>query len=137
MKAAGSEEQCRRPIDDDARGSDGRWSALDGRRLYAHARTASFVYQAVLRGELTHTLGVEWTPVQRGIAEIVGVPVEVMRAFSRRRAEIEAAMKQRGTSGARAAEAAALATRRPKNRRKTDGRKGDAAVFDKTRGLDR
>jgi conjugative relaxase-like TrwC/TraI family protein len=33
------------------RGSDGRWSALDGRRLYAHARTASFVYQAVLRAE--------------------------------------------------------------------------------------
>jgi hypothetical protein len=31
------------------RGTDGRWSALDGRRIYAHARTASFVYQAVLR----------------------------------------------------------------------------------------
>lgn len=100
-----------------AHGSDGRWSALDGRRLYAHARTASFVYQAVLRGELTHTLGVEWTPVHKGIAEIVGVPVEVMRTFSRRRAEIESAMKQRGTTGPRAAEAAALATRRPKNRR--------------------
>ena len=39
------------------RGPDGRWSALDGRRLYAHARAASFVYQAVLRGELTRTLG--------------------------------------------------------------------------------
>ena len=35
------------------RGADGRWSALDGRRLYAQARAASFVYQAVLRGELT------------------------------------------------------------------------------------
>ena len=31
------------------RGPDGRWSALDGRRLYAHARAASFLYQAVLR----------------------------------------------------------------------------------------
>lgn len=102
-----------------ARGIDGRWSALDGRRLYAHARTASFVYQAVLRGELTHALGVEWTPVQKGIAEIAGVPEAVMRAFSRRRAEIVAAMTQRGTSGARAAEAAALATRRPKDRRVT------------------
>lgn len=36
--------------------------------------------------------------------------------FSRRRAEIEAALEQRGTSGARAAEAAALATRRAKRR---------------------
>lgn len=38
------------------RGPDGRWSALDGRRLYAQARAASFVYQAVLRGELSREL---------------------------------------------------------------------------------
>jgi conjugative relaxase-like TrwC/TraI family protein len=101
------------------RGVDGRWSALDGRRLYAHARTASFIYQAVLRGELTRTVGVEWSPVRRGIAEVVGVPRDVMRAFSRRRAEIDAALAQRGTSGARAAEAAALATRRAKDSRVT------------------
>ena len=31
-------------------------SPLDGRRIYAHARAASFVYQAVLRGELTRAL---------------------------------------------------------------------------------
>ena len=97
------------------RGRDGRWSALDGRRLYAQARAASFVYQAVLRGELTRTLGVEWTPVRGGIAEVVGVPRPVLRAFSRRRAEIEAALAERGTSGPRAAEAAALATRRMKD----------------------
>src|SRR5215203_4790245 len=90
------------------RGADGRWSALDGRRLYAQARAASFVYQAVLRGELTRTLGVEWSPVRKGIAEVVGVRRRVLIGFSRRRAEIEAALEQRGTSGARAAEAAAL-----------------------------
>ncbi len=56
------------------RGPDGRWSALDGRRLYAHARAASFIYQAVLRAELTRTLGLEWLPVRNGIAELVGVP---------------------------------------------------------------
>src|ERR671914_369579 len=66
------------------RGVDGRWSALDGRRVYAEARTASFVYQAVLRGELTRALGVEWTPVRDGIAEVVGVAVAVRKAFSRR-----------------------------------------------------
>ena len=97
------------------RGIDGRWSALDGRRIYAEARAASFLYQAVLRSELTRTIGVEWTPVSRGIAEIVGVPRPVLRAFSRRKAEIDAALAERGTSGARAAEAAALATRQVKD----------------------
>jgi conjugative relaxase-like TrwC/TraI family protein len=96
------------------RGPDGRWSALDGRRLYAHARAASFIYQAVLRSELTRTLGLEWLPVRKGIAELVGVPKPVLRAFSRRRAEIEAALEERGSSSPRAAEAAALATRRAK-----------------------
>ena len=56
------------------RGPDGRWTALDGRRLYAQARTTSFIYQAVLRSELTRSLGVEWLPVRDGIAEIAGVP---------------------------------------------------------------
>ena len=97
------------------RGIDGRWSALDGRRLYAEARTASFLYQAVLRSELTRTVGIEWTMVRRGIAEVAGVPRTVTRAFSRRKAEIDAALAERGTSGARAAEAAALATRRAKD----------------------
>ena len=100
-----------------ARGLDGRWTALDARRLYAEARTASFVYQAVLRDELTRSLAVEWTPVRKGIAEIVGVPRAVLKAFSRRRADIEASLAERGTSGARAAEAAALATRRAKDPR--------------------
>ena len=75
---------------------------------------ASFVYQAVLRGELTRELGVAWAPVRDGIAEVDGVPREVMRVFSQRRAQIEAALVERGTDGARAAEAAALATRRGK-----------------------
>ncbi len=98
------------------RGPDGRWTALDGRRLYAQARTTSFIYQAVLRSELTRRLGVEWMPVRDGIAEIAGVPKPVIRAFSRRRADIEAALQEHVASGARAAEAAALATRRPKDR---------------------
>jgi conjugative relaxase-like TrwC/TraI family protein len=99
-----------------AEGPDGRWSALDGRRIHAHARAASFVYQAVLRSELTHELGVEWLTVRDGIAEVAGVPRRVVQAFSRRRADILAELDRHGTSGARAAEAAALATRRPKDR---------------------
>jgi conjugative relaxase-like TrwC/TraI family protein len=95
---------------------DGRWSALDGRLVYAHARTAGFLYQAALRAELTRTLGVEWTPVSKGSAEIRGVSDRVIRAFSRRRAEIEAAMQLHGSRGRHAAQVAALDTRRAKDR---------------------
>ena len=41
--------------------------------LYKHARTAGFVYQAVLRGELTERLGVAWGSVHNGYAEIDGL----------------------------------------------------------------
>ncbi len=98
-----------------AQGPDGRWSTLDGRRLYAQARATSFVYQAVLRSEVSRHLGVQWLSVRDGIAEVAGVPKHVQRAFSRRRADIEAALEQQGASGARASEAAALATRRAKD----------------------
>ncbi len=30
-------------------GPDGRWTALDARHLYRHAKTAGYLYQAVLR----------------------------------------------------------------------------------------
>ncbi|HVU75161.1 MAG TPA: MobF family relaxase [Mycobacteriales bacterium] len=91
--------------------ADGRWSALDSRALFRHARTASSLYQAVLRGELTRTLGVGWGPVRRGIAEIDGIPAKVRATFSKRRAQIERALHQQGTSGPKAAQAATLATR--------------------------
>ena len=97
-------------------GPDQRWSALDGRRLYAHARAASFLYQAVLRAELTAALGIEWSATRAGIAEIRGISPRVLRAFSRRRAEIEASLAEHGTEGPRASEAAALATRQAKDR---------------------
>ena len=98
------------------RADDGRWSALDGRLVYAHARTAGFLYQAALRAELTRSLGVEWTPVTKGSAEIRGVSSRIIRAFSRRRAEIEAAMELHGSRGRHAAQVAALDTRRAKDR---------------------
>lgn len=102
-----------------AQGTDGRWSTLDGRRIYAHARAASFVYQAVLRSELSCELGVTWRSVRDGIADIAGVPDPVKREFSRRRADIEDELERRGASGPRASEAAALTTRQPKNRQAT------------------
>jgi len=97
------------------KGPDGRWTALDGRRLYIQAKTAGYLYQAQLRAELTRRLGVEWTAVRRGQAEIDGVPPAVLRAFSRRRTELEAQMYQRGDHGAKAAQIATLDTRKAKD----------------------
>ncbi|MGD9735970.1 MAG: MobF family relaxase [Solirubrobacterales bacterium] len=97
------------------RGPDGRWTALDARRLYTHARTGGFLYQAKLRLELTRRLGVQWTPVRNGVAEVDGIPTAVRRAFSRRRNEIEAELEQRGEHTAGAAQVAALHTRREKD----------------------
>jgi conjugative relaxase-like TrwC/TraI family protein len=96
-------------------GADGRSSTLDGRRIYAHAKTAGYLYEARLRSLLTRELGVAWGPVRNGIADIEGVPRPVLRAFSRRRADIEAELERRGASSAGAVEVAALATRRAKD----------------------
>jgi len=96
-------------------GADGRYSALDGRALFQHAKTAGYLYEARLRARLTERLGVEWTPVRNGIADVEGVPKEVLRAFSRRRAEIEAELLRRGESSAAAARMATLATRQRKD----------------------
>ena len=92
-------------------GPDGEWSALFGRALYRQARTAGFIYQAVLRHGLTERLGVGFGAVQRGVGEVDGVTPAVRRAFSRRRVEIEKAMANHGTHSARGAQVATLDTR--------------------------
>jgi conjugative relaxase-like TrwC/TraI family protein len=98
-------------------GVDGRWSALDSRTLHRQATTASHLYQHVLRAELTRRLGVGWTPVERGIAEVDGIPHAVRRVFSTRRRQIEqhltthppAKLAQTGRRPGRAAQLAARA----------------------------
>ncbi|MBY5161483.1 MobF family relaxase [Salsipaludibacter albus] len=93
---------------------DGQWRTVDSRRLYAHAKTAGYLYQAHLRDHLTRTLGVAWTPVTNGTADLTGVPREVIEAFSQRRAEILDLMERRGETSARAAQIATLETRESK-----------------------
>ena len=46
---------------------DGEWSALFGRAMFRHARTAGAVYQAVLRHGLTERLEVGFGACQRGV----------------------------------------------------------------------
>lgn len=95
-------------------GSDHRWSAFDARGLYAHARTAGILYQAHLRHELGRRLGLEWGALRSGMADVKGIDRSVVRAFSRRRQEIEARLADEGLSGPRAARVAQLATRSSK-----------------------
>jgi conjugative relaxase-like TrwC/TraI family protein len=91
-------------------GADGRWGTLDGRRIYAHAKTAGYLYELRLRALLTREFGFEWGSVRNGIADVVDVAPTVRRAFSRRRAEIEAEMARRGLTSAGGAQVVALAT---------------------------
>ncbi|MCW2958083.1 MAG: hypothetical protein JWP18_886 [Solirubrobacterales bacterium] len=107
-----------------ARGTDGRWSALDSRTLHRAATTASYLYQHRLRAELTERLGVAWTGIDRGVAEVDGIPLGVRREFSTRRRQIEQALEQvpepanreRGRARHLAAQAACLPTRTAKRR---------------------
>ena len=94
-----------------AEGPDGRWTALDSRHLYRHARTAGFVYQAVLRHELARKVGLLFEEVEQGYADVAGVPKELRRELSGRRRQIVAAMERHGAHSAKGAQAAALDTR--------------------------
>ncbi|MHB8289475.1 MAG: MobF family relaxase [Acidimicrobiales bacterium] len=96
-------------------GADGRWSALDARGLYIQALTVGYLYQAHLRSELTERLGVEWTQVRNGMADVQGVDRRAIMAFSQRRADIEKQLAERGFSSPRATRIATVATRPAKD----------------------
>lgn len=97
-------------------GVDGRWSAWNTSEAYRQASTGGYLYQAVLRGELTRRLGVSWGPARRGVAEIEGVPPGLRRLFSTRRQAIEEHLAEHGQEGPRAAQVALFATRPAKQR---------------------
>ena len=121
-----------RTVDDDV------WRTLDSRRLFQHARTAGFVYQAQLRHELTRSMGVAWQPVTNGVPDIADVPREWIEHFSQRRAAIVDHLDDHGQHGAKAAQAATLATRSAKEtirseaalRAEWDARANDLGVPD-------
>lgn len=68
---------------------DGRWLALDARSLMVDQRTASALYHACLRAELTSRIGVEWETPEHGIAEVAGIPHEISAEFSQRTTDVE------------------------------------------------
>ena len=86
-------------------GPDGRWSALDSKRLYAHAMAADRLYHAALRAELTRRLDVRWRQVdpRSGAAEVDGLhDPKLLKAFSKRRAQVLAQQREWGHEGIRA-----------------------------------
>jgi conjugative relaxase-like TrwC/TraI family protein len=92
--------------------AEGRWTRLYHPAIYDHATTASYIYEAHLRHELTRRLGVEWQDTRKGIAEMAGFADEHLRAFSTRRAEILEAAGPDASAASR--QVATLATRKAK-----------------------
>lgn len=97
------------------KGIDGKYSSIYARIIYHHSRTAGFIYQAVLRDELSRNLKVEFTPVVNGIAEIEGIGRDLIDLFSTRRREIIEVLDGWNTRSPKAAQIAALETRKPKH----------------------
>jgi conjugative relaxase-like TrwC/TraI family protein len=101
-----------------ATGPDGRWTALDSDRLYAHLMAADHLYLAAERAALTERLGVRWTEVDErsGAAEIVGLDDRALiERFSKRSEQIDDWLAEHGLAGIKASSAAAVATRAPKD----------------------
>jgi conjugative relaxase-like TrwC/TraI family protein len=105
-------------IQNAAQGPDGRWTALDSDRLYAHLMAADHLYLAAERAALTERLGVRWGPVDErsGAAEILGLDDRTLiERFSKRSEEIDQWLDSHGLSGIKASSAAAVATRASKD----------------------
>ena len=99
-------------------GEDGKWRSMANEGLYARQKPIGMLYRSELAAGLTK-LGYEIEKTHAdGRFEIAGVPREAVEAFSTRRAEIEAAMAERGLGNSadnpRLAERAALMTRAAK-----------------------
>ena len=96
-------------------GADGIRRALDARMLFHHAKTASYVAGAELRHQLTARLGVRWSTIRNGIAEVEGIPEAAISEMSTRPREIAAATTERGVASSRARQVAAWDTRAGKD----------------------
>ena len=121
-------------------GEDGKWRSMANESLYANQKLIGMLYRNELAAGLGRLgYGIEKTHAD-GRFEIAGVSREAVEAFSSRRAEIEAAMEERGL-GASAdnpgiAERAALMTRAKKRDIDRDELRGVWQRQAADRGLD-
>ncbi|NLT06672.1 MAG: relaxase domain-containing protein [Solirubrobacterales bacterium] len=121
-----------------AEGVEPAWRTLDARDLFDHKLAAGYLFQAELRERLTRELGVEWSEIHKGAAEIVGVPTELTQALSKRRAQILDALDRDGRAGsARESEIAALTTRRSKQTFDLAEQRGQWRALAQEHGFDR
>ena len=72
---------------------DGRWLALDARTLKGYQRALGGLYQSVLRAELTARYGVAFAEIDKGQAEIAGMPDGLLERFSKRAEQVERAFQ--------------------------------------------
>ena len=90
------------------------WRTLDMQPVLREwKRAASATYQAVLHHEVSTRLGWEWAEPRNNLAELKQWPTSVLRAFSRRREQIEAFLAGGETTWART-QKAAIQTRQAK-----------------------
>jgi conjugative relaxase-like TrwC/TraI family protein len=94
--------------------SDGTTRALDGRGLFAHAKTAGYLAAAELRHLLRARLGVSWGEVVHGLADVAGVPEAAQAAMSTRKHEIDSLAGELGVRSAASRQVAAWRTRSAK-----------------------
>jgi conjugative relaxase-like TrwC/TraI family protein len=94
------------------------WRTVDSELLYTHLKTAGYMAAAVLRHDLSVRRGLRWGPVRNGVAELAGLPADLLAVFSSRRAQIDAELvglvAGGATDGAALREAVQRATRAPK-----------------------
>ena len=104
-----------------AQGVDGRWSALDGRRVFAHLHAVRGIYHARLRLELSSRLGVAWDVPSSGLGDVRGVDPMLRFLFSQRSAAIaEYTVRRPGPGGGPGRTRGAFyATRPDKDRSRT------------------
>ena len=100
------------------KGADGKWRSMANEKLYASKMLLGAMYRNELARDLAKLgYGIEKSHAD-GRFEIAGVPREIVMAFSTRRAEVEAAMDERGlgatAANQRHAQRAALFTRAAK-----------------------
>ncbi|HSS08409.1 MAG TPA: MobF family relaxase, partial [Acidimicrobiales bacterium] len=94
-------------------GADGKWSCLDSRSVYRHARAAGAIYQASLRHHLAAGgFAFAWQVRPDGLADVVGVPRPAIASCSQRSRQILDDVQREGVAGPRARQVAAGRTRR-------------------------
>lgn len=92
---------------------DGTSGTIESKPLYDHKMTAGALYRVELAAHLEKRLGLECERV-RSWFEVKGVPKGLTEEFSKRRAEIEEFLTERGLTSASASAYANLATREVK-----------------------